>query len=142
MADLTKLLAGLLGSSPSNGGLNATNYPNQWGLRAYLKDDGTYGGDTMPKYIGWKDKISNLRHGGISTELSSETANGQSYPLITPNISQPQLSSILNNQSYGTEKISNDVYDQAEEFNRQRRAKGLSPFRDVFDDMPQGLLNR
>ena len=39
----------LFNTVPSQGGLLATNYPNPYGLRAFVKPDGTYGGEMMPK---------------------------------------------------------------------------------------------
>ncbi len=63
----------LLGTSnasiPSQGGLLATNYPNPYGLRAFVKPDGTYGGEMMPKTTGWQGLIPSL-NGGYITEYS------------------------------------------------------------------------
>jgi hypothetical protein len=139
MADLTRLLTGLLDNLPSNGGLNATNYPNQWGLRAYKEGDG-YGGDMMPKYTGWLGQQPNIAHpNNVSTELSVADDIGE-FPSMTPNLDKEQLNRLLSLKD--GQRMPNDIYNSALQFANQRRDKGLSPFKDVFDEMPKGLLNR
>ena len=47
---------GLL-DDPNNGGLNATNRPNPFGLRAFQLPNGNYGGQMMPKETGFHGLI-------------------------------------------------------------------------------------
>ena len=122
---------GLFGNIPVNGGLNMTNYPNQWGLRAYKNNDGSYGGEMMPKYSGWQGPLKNIAYpNSVSTEISVGDSKGD-FPSIVPTTTAKQLSKLLSLKNY--EKMPNDIYETARQFAEQRRMQGLSPFKDVWD---------
>lgn len=133
MTDKNELMANaLLGKSPQNGGLNATNYPNQWGLRAYEKQDGSYGGQMMPKYNGWQGQLNNLAHpSSVSTEISVGDDIGE-FPAIAPNTTNEQLARLLVLKD--GERMPDDILQTAQDFANKRRIQGLSPFKDVWDD--------
>ena len=83
---------GLLGN-PYSGGLNATNRPNPFGLRAFPYKDG-YGGQMMPKGIGFHGLIEGLNGNNI-TEYSMGGVNGQPlFPLVTENLYEGQINDI------------------------------------------------
>ena len=83
---------GLLGNA-NNGGLNATNRPNPFGLRAFPYKDG-YGGSMMPKGIGFHGLIEGLNGNNI-TEYSMGGVNGQPFfPSVTENLYEGQLNDI------------------------------------------------
>jgi hypothetical protein len=156
MADLNELLAGLLGRSPSNGGLNATNYPNEFvnpnanggGLRTWelhdnpknLKEITGYGGkNALPKGRGWWDVMQNLAYPDQqSTELSTGDNIGD-FPTMSQSQTPATLHQILS-MKHG-ERVPDNVYEIALQDANARRAQGLSPFKDVWD-YPKGLLNR
>jgi len=121
---------GLLGN-PAMGGLLATNYPNQWGLRAYKNQDGSYGGEMMPKWTGWQGLLANTAYpGSVSSELSVGDEKGD-FPSIVPDTTPQQLNKLLSLKE--SEKMPQDIYETARKFAEQRRALGLSPFKDVWD---------
>lgn len=120
---------GLLDYAPSNGGLNATNYPNPYGLRAYRMLDGTYGGEMMPKYTGWLGVQPNA-NGGVSTELSASDDKGE-FPLMVPTLTPAQLSLLLGLTD--NQKVPRDIVNTASDFANVRRMQGLSPFKDIWD---------
>jgi hypothetical protein len=120
---------GLLGS-PQSGALMASNYPNQYGLRAYLKSDGTYGGQMMPKHTGWKGLIPSRISNDVITEMSVGSDIGE-FPLVVPSLTNEQLTII--SQLKENDQIPDDIYRKAEEFARARQALGLSPFKDIWD---------
>ena len=132
LLDYNNILGGLLGASPSQGGLNATNYPNPYGqLRAYLNKDGTYGGQMMPKYTGWQGELKNLAYPNtVSTELSVGDSVGD-FPSIVPNTTAEQLARLLRLKE--NQQVPRDIYETARQFALQRRAQGLSPFKDAGD---------
>ena len=79
-------------TSPSNGGLNASNYPNPYGLRAYPLKDTTgnitgYGGEFMPKSVGWLGLLQGQgkEKGNTVTEYSLDDEKG-SYPSVVPTL--------------------------------------------------------
>lgn len=119
----TKLLAKLLNNSPSNGGLNATNYPNPHGLRSYITDDGSYGGQMMPKGNGWLGRISDL-NGNIMTEFSTGDEIGD-FPALVPTLTQNELTDIVSNKN-----ITPSAYKKAQEFANVLRSMGKNPFKD------------
>ena len=83
---------GLL-DDPYKGGLNATNRPNPFGLRAFPYKDG-YGGKMMPKGIGFHGLIEGLNGNNI-TEYSMGGVNGQPFfPSVTENLYEGQINDI------------------------------------------------
>ena len=83
---------GLLGNA-NNGGLNATNRPNPFGLRAFPYKDG-YGGSMMPKGTGFHGLIEGLNGNNI-TEYSMGGVNGQPFfPSVTENLYEGQINDI------------------------------------------------
>lgn len=123
-------VSGLLGD-PSQGGLNATNYPNQWGLRAY-KDGIGYGGEMMPKYTGWLGVLANTAHpGDVSTEISVGDNYGE-FPSMSPSLNADQIKRLLAVKE--GQKIPRDIVNTAKGDADKRRALGLSPFKDVWDE--------
>ncbi len=88
------ILYGLLGM-PSEGGLEATNYPNPYGLRSFQMQDGTYGGQMMPKTTGHQGLIPRLNGEGYITELSIGGVNNEPFmPLVTPNMNDEQIKNV------------------------------------------------
>ena len=85
---------GLL-DDPYKGGLNATNRPNPFGLRAFPYKDG-YGGEMMPKETGFQGLIEGLSGNNI-TEFSTGGVNDEPfYPLVTENLYDGQIDDIKN----------------------------------------------
>ena len=83
---------GLLGN-PYSGGLNATNRPNPFGLRAFSYNGG-YGGEMMPKGTGFHGLIEGLNGNNI-TEYSMGGVNGQPFfPSVTENLYKGQINDI------------------------------------------------
>lgn len=83
---------GLL-DDPYKGGLKATNRPNPFGLRAFPYKDG-YGGQMMPKGIGFHGLIEGLNGNNI-TEYSMGGVNGQPFfPSVTENLYEGQINDI------------------------------------------------
>ena len=84
---------GLLGN-PYNGGLNATNRPIPFGLRAFKLPDESYGGQMMPKGIGFHGLIQGLNGNNI-TEYSMGGVNRQPlFPSVTENLYEGQINDI------------------------------------------------
>ena len=88
------ILYGLLGT-PMQGGLFATNYPNPYGLRAFEMSPGVYGGEMMPKTIGWQGLIPNMDNTGYITEYSIGGAQGQPFmPMVTQNMTPEMIDNV------------------------------------------------
>ena len=84
---------GLLGNA-NNGGLNATNRPNPFGLRAFELPNGNYGGEMMPKGTGFHGLIEGVNGNNI-TEYSMGGVNGQPFfPSVTENLYEGQINDI------------------------------------------------
>lgn len=66
--------------------------------------------------------------GGVSTELSG-TVDGQLIPMMSPNLTWPQMDYLLNQWSAG-KRIPRDIVRQANDHAVERRRQGLSPFAD------------
>lgn len=109
--------------TPKQGGLAYKDYPNPHGLRAYEKDDGSYGGQMIPKADGWlgplKGKGKNKGH--VMTEYSLEDEKG-SFPSLVPTLTKKELELVLSGK--GTE----DTDRKAMEFRDMRLKLGLDPF--------------
>jgi hypothetical protein len=74
--------------TPQAGGLNATNYPNPYGLRAY-KEKGKYEGEMMPKSTGWLGVLKGPR-GEDMTEFSLSNEKGETYPSLVPTLNMDE----------------------------------------------------
>ena len=109
--------------TPSHGGLAATNRPNPYGLRAYLKEDGTYGGEMLPKDRGWLGELQGQGElsGQVMTEYSLEDDKG-SYPSIVPTLLPEELDLVLKGI------ITPTIEKKARAFRDEQVKKGLSPF--------------
>jgi len=126
MADKYALkLAALLGKSPQQGGLMYGNRPAPYGLRAYPEGKG-YGGQMMPKTSGWLGPSSDL-NGNIMTEYGVGDEKGD-FPSMVPTLNQEELTQIISGKN-----VTDSAYKKAQEWANQRRAQGLSPFRDAED---------
>lgn len=112
---------------PAMGGLNATNRPNPFGLRAYSTDIG-YGGEMMPKDKGWLGLLQGIgvNKGQIMTEYSLEDDKG-SYPSLVPTLTQQEIKQVLSG------KITKQIDDKARQFRDWRVNQGLSPFFNEID---------
>mgnify|MGYP006110211651 CR=1 FL=1 len=108
---------GLL-DNPYKGGLNATNRPNPFGLRAFPYKDG-YGGEMMPKGTGFHGLIEGLNGNNI-TEFSTGGINGEPfYPLVTERLYDAQINDIknlegglLSNDSPESRKLEEHAYKE------------------------------
>ena len=88
------ILYGLLGI-PSEGGLEASDYPNPYGLRSFQMEDETYGGQMMPKTTGYQGLIPRLNGEGYITELSIGGVNNEPFmPLVTPDMTDEQIKNV------------------------------------------------
>ena len=120
---------GLLGNA-NNGGLNATNRPNPFGLRAFPYKDG-YGGEMMPKDVGFHGLIPGLNGHNI-TEFSTGGVNGEPfYPLVTEKLYDGQIDDIKNleggllgNDSPETQRLHEHAYNEY----LRRKALGQEAF--------------
>jgi len=118
-----KLAQLLQGAQPSQGGLSVGDYPNPYGLRAYQKPNGTYGGQMMPKTTGWQGVHKNSQ-GQDMTEFSIGDNKGD-FPSIVPTLNANELAQIVQKQN-----ITPSAKQKAQEFADLRRSQGLSPFKD------------
>ena len=120
---------GLLGNA-NEGGLNATNRPNPYGLRAFPYKDG-YGGQMMPKETGFHGLIPGLNGGNI-TEFSTGGVNGEPfYPLVTEKLYDGQIDVIKNLQGGLLGNDSPEVqrlYEHAYQEYLRRQALGQDAF--------------
>jgi hypothetical protein len=117
-------LADMIHTEPSQGGLNYRDYPNPYGLRAYKKDDGTYGGEMLPKYEGWlgKQKGEGKERGHIMTEYSIDDEKG-SYPTLVPTLNEEDLVSLRQG------KLTPSIIKKATAWRDSQEAKGESAFK-------------
>lgn len=113
---------------PTKGGLNATNRPNPYGLRAYPTKTG-YGGEMMPKDIGWLGILKGLGEmtGQNVTEFSSEDDLG-SYPTVVPTLTQQEIMQVLQGN------VTPEIDKKARQFRDWRVKQGLSPFFNTIND--------
>ena len=116
-------LAELFATEPSKGGLAASNRPAPYGLRAYKQNDGTYGGQMMPKWTGWAG-VQNLPNGDVMTELSVGDEHGD-FPAIYQGITPADLTQVVGG------RVTEDIYNRARAAANKRRALGLNPFKDI-----------
>ena len=83
---------GLL-DNPYKGGLNATNRPNPFGLRAFPYKDG-YGGEMMPKGTGFHGLIEGLNGNNITEYSMGGVGNQPFFPSVTENLYKGQINDI------------------------------------------------
>lgn len=124
-------LADMIHTEPSQGGLNYRDYPNEYGLRAYKKDDGTYGGEMLPKYTGWLDKQNGegKERGHTMTEYSIDDEKG-SYPTFVPTLNAEEIHSLRQG------KLTPSIIKKATAWRDSQEAKGESAFKN-----PKGFGN-
>jgi hypothetical protein len=123
---------GMMEMPPSQGGLNASNYNNPYqspnivggGLRAYPLPQGGYGGEMLPKSVGFIKGLKGTGKfkGEDMTEYSTGDERGD-FPSIVPTLSTKELKQILS-----TGVISKSAFKKAQEHANKRRDQGLSPF--------------
>jgi hypothetical protein len=111
-------------TSPKEGGLNASNYNNPYGLRAYPLPEGGYGGEMLPKSTGFMGilKGTGKNKGQVMTEYSTGDSRGD-FPSIVPALTSKELKKIL---SSGV--ITKQAYIKAQQQADALRSQGLSPF--------------
>ncbi len=122
---------GEVGTNPSEGGINYRDYPNPYqnpninggGLRAYLKSDGTYGGEMIPKSTGLLDELHGTgpNAGKSMTEYSIGDETGD-YPSLVPTLNSEDIKNVLNGN------ITPEVAKKAREWSDIRKSHGMSPF--------------
>jgi hypothetical protein len=129
-------LSSMFTADSSEGGLNATNLPNKFqnpdadggGLRAYTKEDGTLGGQMMPKDTGWLGEIEGKGKlkGSKLTEFSSEDDKGM-FPLINPYLSKEEIEKV----SKGI--VTPEMHKKGAQWRDDQVSKGLDPFYNSFE---------
>lgn len=126
--DYSQIL-GLLFSNPSQqGGLNALNYTNPYGLRSYeLKDkQGNvtgYGGEMLPKSVGWLGLLEGQGKlkGNKVTEYSMDDERG-SFPTVVPTLDEYERLSIAKGI------VTPEIYKKATAWRDLMQSQGQSPF--------------
>jgi len=61
--------------------------------------------------------------GGFATEISSTDAQGEHYPLLSPNLTEGQIKQMLQGMP-----PTEDIYQQAEDWAKYRRSMGMDAF--------------
>ena len=119
---------GMTETSASQGGLNATNRPNPYGLRAY-EENGSYGGEMMPKDVGFLGELqgNGENKGQVMTEYSLSDEKG-SYPSLVPTLTPEEIQQVL----FG--KITKAIDQKARAHRDMRVKQGLSPFYNTIND--------
>jgi hypothetical protein len=114
---------GMVGTEPSQGGLNYRDYPNPYGLRAYKNKDGSYGGEMLPKSTGWLGLLAGTgpNKGSVMSEYSIGDEQGD-FPSLNPLLDQSQIGRVLGG------KMSPDIIQKAMEWRDMQKSKGQSPF--------------
>jgi hypothetical protein len=114
---------GALGRDPSEGGLTVKDYPNPYGLRAYQKKDGTYGGEMLPKSVGWAGELEGrgALQGSRVTEYSMEDDKG-SFPTINPLLSREEIELVASGI------VTPTIYKKAKQWRDMQAEKGASAF--------------
>jgi len=128
--DIAQIMqAAIMRARPSDGGLSVRQVQAPYGLRSYIKPDGSYGGQQMPKGEGWLGQVKS-KNGDISTELSVEDESGM-YPLIVPTLDNSQLQGLLSARSM--DEIPDIVYQKAKQHAEAMKGRGRSPFREIWE---------
>jgi hypothetical protein len=118
---------GLLGE-PSSGGLTYMDYPNPYGLRAFKKKDGTYGGEMLPKSVGWLGLLEGKgdMRGSKVTEYSMDDERG-SFPTVVPTLTPVELDKVVRGN------VTDEMLRKALEYRDLMQSQGLSPFYNEFN---------
>lgn len=87
---------GLLDKSIYNGGLMALNRTNPYGLRSWKNDDGSYGGQQMPKTDGWVGPIPSLngQHNITEYSMGLGTQDNPLFPLVYKDITPEEIETV------------------------------------------------
>ena len=114
---------GMIDTSPTEGGLYYRDYPNQYGLRAFKKPDGTYGGEMLPKSTGWLglQQGEGKEHGNIMSEYSIDDAKG-SFPTFVPTLDKNEIELLRQG------KLTPSIIKKATAWRDSQEAKGESAF--------------
>ena len=126
--DYSQIL-GLLFSNPSEqGGLNALNYTNPYGLRAYELTDKKgnitgYGGEMLPKSVGWLGLLEGQGKlkGNKVTEYSYDDERG-SFPTVVPTLDEYERLSVAKGI------VTPEIYKKATAWRDLMQSQGQSPF--------------
>lgn len=114
---------------PAKGGLSYQDYPNPYGLRAYpLKNKKGYGGQMLPKSVGWLGVIpgqGDLKGSNV-TEYSLDDEKG-SFPSVVPTLDMNERESVAKGI------ITPEIYKKAVEWRDLMTSQGLSPFYNEFN---------
>jgi hypothetical protein len=129
---LLDIVYGLTQKQPSQGGLLAMDYPNPYGTRAYpLKDKKGnitgYGGEMLPKDVGWLGLIPGQGQlkGSTVTEYSSDDEQG-SFPTVVPTLTETERDKIARGE------VTKEMYQKAVEWRDLMKSQGMSPFYNSF----------
>lgn len=114
---------------PSRGGLTFRNIGTPYGLRSYKTEDGSYGGEMMPKGLGWLGALPNT-NGDVSTELSIGDESGE-FPSLVPTLNKEQINQLLNLQE--NEQVPTEIYKLARQHADKMRSQGRSPFKEILE---------
>lgn len=130
----TSGILSLLFSSPSQGGINASNYPNPYGLRAFKTKDG-YGGEMMPKTTGWQGLIPSLLDSRSKiTEYSMGGENGEPFfPMVTEGMTPEMIQNLRMLEAGKLPTSSKEAMQLQENAYQQyllKKSMGQSPFKD------------
>lgn len=123
-------LKDLFRTQPKMGGVALNQIDAPYGLRSYRLEDGTYGGEMMPKGDGWLGHLPNKAHGGVSTELSIEDESGM-FPSIVPTLTKEELEILLSLKD--DEKVPRNIALKARKHADEMRRLGRSPFREIWE---------
>jgi len=113
---------------PAKGGLAYKDYPNPYGLRAYQKNNGSYGGEMLPKSVGWLGELEGLGQlkGSKVTELSLEDELG-SFPAVVPTLDEYEKEEVRKGN------ITLSIYKKAVEWRDLMLKQNQSPFYNEFN---------
>jgi hypothetical protein len=124
----------MLNQNPAQGGMQAKNYTNPFGLRAFERPDPAtgemgYGGEMLPKSDGWLGHIPGQGplEGQIITEMSADDEQG-SYPMVVPTLDGNERDMISRGQ------ISDLMRQKALEWRSLMHSRGESPFYNAADE--------
>jgi hypothetical protein len=116
------------GIVPAKGGLSYRDYPNPYGLRAYQMKDGTYGGEMLPKSVGWLGELPGMGNlkGSTVTELSLEDEKG-SFPAVVPTLDEYEREEVRKGN------VTPSIYKKAREWRDLMLNQNQSPFYNEFN---------
>ena len=140
--DPLKYAKALMGMTPSEGGLNYSDYPHPYknpyamggGLRTWQDKQGNWQGQMMPKTSGWQGEIQAINPKEKITEYSMGGEGGEPFfPSVTQNMTPEQIQNVRLLEAGKLDWKSpqaKSVQDKAYEEYMLRKAQGLSPFKD------------